>query len=582
MKARTQGNGVDAQRSESGSPPYRPSNAAETILALQRTVGNAAVTRMVRQRRLQRCGSVPCGCATCDVLEDEFDTKTRIASTHPFAPVMASAVMASAGIDGGRPLDAELREYFEPRLGVELGSVRLHDGPQASRSARELGARAYAVGKDVVLGESVDRWSASGQRLLAHELAHVAQQSRPASRTLARAEAGETPADAVGALASLTDTIRDYRERAVTALAGSGLREADVARIRQDIATCAAGEERLRGIVAAGDRTASAQVLGAFTPEGINAVLPRLTHVQPVTRVAVNEAPDDGLAAMPSAGPDFSRPAEAEAERIATALVPANRVVAPQHMSRRVLSRFLDGNQFRQATEAIRPAVPAITAGAAAGAAAAATAPLWVWIVVAVVVVAALVAVAYWVYSDDTTEAVRRPQPQPEPAPAPAPAPMPAPAPRTVPQDCVDKAAELSRGDCLFQAHVNAPSVRNPQADEYCREHTQSPCEYWLYSPRGGGALAKFDGVRGRDALECKCGYGHFLDDLDSDQPWRRRRAQQVLDNMIKELLSHLRYTQDCGLQYRVFVSSSRLAEWIRGQLGNQVDVIVAPSELCD
>ena len=123
---------------------------------------------------------------------------------------------------------------------------------------------------------------------------------------------------------------------------------------------------------------------------------------------------------------------------------------------------------------------------------------------------------------------------------------------------------------------------RNPQAAEYCHDITGSECEYWLYPPVGGSPLAKFDSVQGRDAIECKCGYDHFLDDLDSADNFKRRRAENVLDGMIKQVLSHLRYTQDCALQYRVIVSSERLAEWLRGQLGNQVDVIVQPSELCD
>ena len=91
-------------------------------------------------------------------------------------------------------------------------------------------------------------------------------------------------------------------------------------------------------------------------------------------------------------GPDLSRPVEREAERIAALLVPTGRAVS-RRPSRRIAR--LDSTA-RQAAEAIKPAVPALVAGAGAGAAAIATAPLWVWVVVAVVVVVALVAVAYW------------------------------------------------------------------------------------------------------------------------------------------------------------------------------------------
>lgn len=79
---------------------------------------------------------------------------------------------------GGRPLRPADRAFFEPRLGVNLAGVRVHTGPAAGASARSLRAKAYTVGSDVVFGAG--RYapeSSQGRHLLAHELAHVAQQS---------------------------------------------------------------------------------------------------------------------------------------------------------------------------------------------------------------------------------------------------------------------------------------------------------------------------------------------------------------------------------------------------------------------
>ncbi len=76
----------------------------------------------------------------------------------------------------GRPLDDATRALFEPRLGRDLGEVRVHTGARAGTVARALGARAFTAGPDVAFAEGrYDPAGAAGRRLLAHELAHVAQ-----------------------------------------------------------------------------------------------------------------------------------------------------------------------------------------------------------------------------------------------------------------------------------------------------------------------------------------------------------------------------------------------------------------------
>ncbi len=82
-----------------------------------------------------------------------------------------------AGNDG-RPLDSATRLRMEAGFGRDFGGVRLHQGGAASQSARALNARAYTIGSDIYLarGEYLPS-SPTGQRLLAHELAHVVQHS---------------------------------------------------------------------------------------------------------------------------------------------------------------------------------------------------------------------------------------------------------------------------------------------------------------------------------------------------------------------------------------------------------------------
>jgi len=64
------------------------------------------------------------------------------------------------------------------RFGHDFSKVRVHIDAQAAESATAVNARAYTVGRDMVFsaGQYAPNTSA-GRKLLAHELAHVVQQS---------------------------------------------------------------------------------------------------------------------------------------------------------------------------------------------------------------------------------------------------------------------------------------------------------------------------------------------------------------------------------------------------------------------
>jgi hypothetical protein len=348
-------------------------------------------------------------CAACEE-ELQRDAVSAADLDGQEVPPVVHQVLA----EPGRPLDPDSRAFFEPRLGLDLGHVRLHDDAQAARSARAVGARAFTVGGHIAFADAVDGASESGRRLLAHELVHVVQQTGSAAQRLARDDAPYTPSGASGALANAADTIAEYRGRAATALIGSGLAAADAARIGRNLATCASGEQRLRAVAQTGDDAASASVLAAFTLDGMRQVIPRLTAVQPARKaVAVNEADDGELAAVPASISGPSRPVEREAERVAAELVPSD-PLARDVDGDRVLRRYLSPEDVRQIEQAAAPAAPAIAA-ATLTAAAIATAPLWVWVVVAVVVVAVAAAALYWIYSDDDSGTVAQAAPQPKP-----------------------------------------------------------------------------------------------------------------------------------------------------------------------
>ncbi len=78
----------------------------------------------------------------------------------------------------GQSLDAETRTFMEPRFGHNFSNVRVHADARAAESARVVNAMAYTVGRDTVFGMGqYAPATTSGQKLLAHELAHVVQQS---------------------------------------------------------------------------------------------------------------------------------------------------------------------------------------------------------------------------------------------------------------------------------------------------------------------------------------------------------------------------------------------------------------------
>ncbi len=81
-----------------------------------------------------------------------------------------------------RPLAPAVRARMESGFGEDFGAVRVHRGPEAAAAARARRARAFTAGSHVVLGAGGHATeSAKGRRLLAHELAHVVQQSRGGS-----------------------------------------------------------------------------------------------------------------------------------------------------------------------------------------------------------------------------------------------------------------------------------------------------------------------------------------------------------------------------------------------------------------
>jgi hypothetical protein len=135
---------------------------------------------------VQRKCSCGGSCDHCASEQDRDQERLQMKRAGPgeLKQTTALPIVHHALRSPGQPLDRATRAWFEPRFGHDFSRVRVHTGAESAAAARSLGARAFTVGPNLVFaaGEYAAE-SARGRSLLAHELAHVVQQSRLAGRT---------------------------------------------------------------------------------------------------------------------------------------------------------------------------------------------------------------------------------------------------------------------------------------------------------------------------------------------------------------------------------------------------------------
>jgi hypothetical protein len=161
---------------------------------LQRSIGNQAMLRLLAQRASRPTGHELEVGGINDPQEAEADRAAQVVMSGGTCLSCASKVgvvqrkteggeasgaasAAAFGASAGHALDSASRAFFEPHFG-DLSQVHIHDDESAASTAASIGAHAYTIGSDIgfASGEFAPDTS-EGRKLIAHELAHVAQGS---------------------------------------------------------------------------------------------------------------------------------------------------------------------------------------------------------------------------------------------------------------------------------------------------------------------------------------------------------------------------------------------------------------------
>ena len=125
-------------------------------------------------------------------------------------------VALQARLGAGRPLEGSIRSRMESAFGRSFSHVRVHTDSSAAGLSTGFNARAFTVGSHVAFGPQEYRpGTMIGDALIAHELAHVAQQGDAVAAGPVRAEGAayqalERDADlaTVGAVATMWTGLR--------------------------------------------------------------------------------------------------------------------------------------------------------------------------------------------------------------------------------------------------------------------------------------------------------------------------------------------------------------------------------------
>ncbi len=121
-------------------------------------------------------------------IDDELQMKSQL-QRQPDGSEIASDELASSISSArgqGHSLANEIRDPMEQAFGLDLSGVRVHTDSRSDQLNKTLQARAFTTGQDIFFRQGeYGPASLGGQKLLAHELTHVVQQSGGLDRSVA-------------------------------------------------------------------------------------------------------------------------------------------------------------------------------------------------------------------------------------------------------------------------------------------------------------------------------------------------------------------------------------------------------------
>jgi Domain of unknown function (DUF4157) len=151
---------------------HRARSAATSSVTASKHAAAEPRSRNLCARAVCPCGG---GCPRCAAPQQPAVQAQQVSQPEPSfaAPVFVRDALQSRG----EPLDPNFRDRFESAVHRDLSGVRVHSGREARAANTVLGSRAFAVGNHIAWGAAApDLRSAAGERLMRHELTHVAQQ----------------------------------------------------------------------------------------------------------------------------------------------------------------------------------------------------------------------------------------------------------------------------------------------------------------------------------------------------------------------------------------------------------------------
>lgn len=172
------------------------------------------------QKKCTACASCGQTCASCaNKKKNNIDVGKLLFKANPGgAQAIGSPHSVMKSLGKGKALNGGIRSKMEGVFGMDFSDVKIHTDSQAASLSSRMNARAFAVGNHIAFSNGEFRpGTLVGDALLAHELAHVAQQKEamtdaslsPINVTNASLEK-EADQSAMAALSSLWGGFSNY------------------------------------------------------------------------------------------------------------------------------------------------------------------------------------------------------------------------------------------------------------------------------------------------------------------------------------------------------------------------------------